>query len=88
MLICKYSSNSIDFQLVQVTETGTSQFMKKEGWKRGLDYLADINVKLEVLGTDRHVDIQSIMKQIPYSSIVTFHKFDPWHILKGEEVKI
>jgi hypothetical protein len=41
-LMCKDSSEIVDFQLVQVTETGSSQSMEKEGCKRGLDYLAEI----------------------------------------------
>ena len=86
-LMCKESTEIIDFQLVQVTETGTSPSMEKEGCKRGLDYLTDNNIKVEKLGTDRHTGIQSMLKQSPYSSIVKFHESDPWHIIKGVEKK-
>ncbi|CAH1276369.1 Hypp9395 [Branchiostoma lanceolatum] len=53
----------LDMKLVQVTETGTSLSMEKEGLQRCLTELDDNGIEIECLATDRHRGIAAMMKK-------------------------
>ncbi len=72
-------SRIVDFELVQVTQTGTSQSMEKYGFCKSLDRLLETGVKVETVVTDRHVGIRSAVKKI-YSQQGVTHQFDVYHI--------
>ena len=70
----------LDYSLVQVTETGSSVAMEKEGLKRSLDKLLNQGVDILSVATDRHTGVASLMKKC-YSYIE--HQYDVWHIAKS-----
>ena len=71
----------IDYSLVQVTETGTSVGMEKEGLRRSLaTVIGDLNLSVATLATDRHCQIAAFMR-MEYPSIN--HQFDVWHLAKS-----
>ena len=80
---CTYSLLDMDtdtivtFVVVQVSETGSSAMMEAEAFRRCMTYLLDLGFTIQVLATDRHVQIRSIMSK-EYSS--TNHQFDVWHL--------
>ena len=76
---CTYSMLEMDsdtivtFVVVQVSETGSSSRMEAEGFRRCMNYLLDLGFTIQVLATDRHAQISSIMdKKYPNTS----HQFD------------
>ena len=74
------SSLIIDQQLIQVTETGSSVKMEKEGLKRCLDFVTQSRVSIKMLATDRHLGIQAYMRT-DHPDID--HQFDVWHVAKS-----
>ncbi|KAI8503727.1 hypothetical protein Bbelb_186980 [Branchiostoma belcheri] len=46
----------VDFQLVQVSETTSSQAMEKMGFLRSLEFLQNEGMNIECIATDRHED--------------------------------
>lgn len=74
------SSLIIDQQLVQVTETGNSVRMEKEGLDRCLEFLIQSGLSIETLATDRHLGIQAYMR-LEHPEID--HQFDVWHLAKS-----
>ena len=66
---CTYSILEMDsdaivtFVVVQVSETGSSCRMEVEGFRRCMNYLLDLGFTVQVLATDRHDQIRSIMKR-------------------------
>lgn len=62
-----------------------SQALEPVGLRRGLDHLLEDGVKIDILATDRHVTITSIMKK-EYSEIK--HQFDIWHLVKSVQKKL
>ncbi|XP_049918879.1 uncharacterized protein LOC126401561 [Epinephelus moara] len=68
------------FELVQVTETSSSTAMEPVGFRRGLDYLLEEGVEVEVVTTNRSPSIRKIMRE-DYPDI--HHEFDIWHVVKG-----
>ena len=57
------TSAILDFNVVQVSETGSSSTMELEGFKRCFSKLKQSNISLKVLATDRHVQIRSYLKK-------------------------
>ena len=88
---CTYSILEMDsdaivtFVVVQVSETGSSSRMEAEGFRRCMNYLLDLGFTIQVLATDRHVQIRSIMSK-EYSS--TNHQFDVWHLCNNIKKKL
>ena len=70
----------LDYSLVQVSETGGSVAMGKEGLKRSLDKLLNQGVDILSVATDRHTGVASLMKKC-YSYIE--YQYDVWHIPKS-----
>ena len=73
------------FVVIKVTETGSSSKMEVLGFRKCLLYLLDQGFSIEVLATDRHVQIRSIMNK-EYSQIQ--HQFDVWHLCKSIKKKL
>lgn len=69
----------VDFELKQVTQTGTSQSMEKAGFQETLDRLLDCGVPVTDVSTDRHSGIKKIMRD-KYKSEGIDHQFDPFHV--------
>ena len=89
---CTYSlmDNSsgliIDYSLVQVTDTGTSGTMEREGLRRCLTkVLSEFNLNLGTLATDRHRQISAVMRA-DYPNII--HQYDVWHVSKSVTKKL
>ena len=71
----------LTYSLIQVTETGSSVAMEKEGLKRSLDKLLNQDVDILSVTTDRHTGVASLMKECYYFYIE--HQYDTWHIAKS-----
>ncbi len=54
--------------------------MEPVGFKRGVNYLLENGVDIEVMTTDRSPSIRQIMR-VDYPQI--HHEFDIWHVVKG-----
>ncbi|XP_035695017.1 uncharacterized protein LOC118428879 isoform X2 [Branchiostoma floridae] len=75
-------------ELIQVTETGTSQAMEKEGLDRCLAFLTDPDgedMEVQCLTTDRHRGAGALMRKV-YKEIE--HQFDIFHVCKNVKKKI
>ena len=70
----------LDYSLVQVSETGSSVALEKEGLNRSLDKLMNQGVDILSVATDRHTGVAFLMKKC-YSYIE--HQYDVWHIAKS-----
>ena len=75
----------LDFHVVHVTVAGNSSRMEKKGLEILLDKLANRNLKISTLTTDRHVQIRSFLKN-EHPEIK--HQFDIWHFGKSIKKKI
>ncbi len=75
----------VNYELVQVTQTGTSQAMEKYGFCKTVDGLLEEGVSIGTLVTDRHVGIRSVMRK-HYSHIN--HQFDVYHIANNIRKKL
>lgn len=59
--------------------------MEVEGFRRCMTYLIEKSFKIELLATDRHVQIRSLVtKEFPKID----HKFDVWHLAKSIRKKL
>ena len=54
--------------------------MEKRGLRRCLTFLEEENLELGTLVTDRHPQIQKMMRE-EYKHVV--HHYDVWHVAKG-----
>ena len=82
------SSNKIlSLQLVQVTETGSSSRMEVCGYERGLDMLIERGVQIEVVATDRHVQVRKKHRE-KYAPQGIVHEFDVYHMSSTIRKKI
>uniref|UniRef100_A0A3Q1EL66 Uncharacterized protein n=1 Tax=Acanthochromis polyacanthus TaxID=80966 RepID=A0A3Q1EL66_9TELE len=72
-----------DFELVQVTQTGTSQSMEKRGFCKTFDRL----LKVKTVVTDRHVGIKSVIKKV-YQQQGVNQQFDVYHISNSFRKKL
>ncbi|KAI8493133.1 hypothetical protein Bbelb_291370 [Branchiostoma belcheri] len=50
-------------EFLKVTETGTSQSMETEGFRRGLDFLLNEGVDVVCVVTDRHRGVRKVLKE-------------------------
>ena len=88
---CTYSLLDMDsdtvvtFVVIQVNETGSSCRMEVEGFRRCMNYLLELGFTIEVLATDRHVQIRSVMNK-EFSNIN--HQFDVWHLANNLKKKL
>lgn len=75
----------VPFVNIKVTETGSSSKMEVEGFRRCMTYLIEKGFKIELLATDRHVQIRSLVtKEFPEID----HQFDVWHLAKSIRKKL
>jgi len=58
-LIDMQTQQIVSFVTIQVTETGSSSKIEVEGYRRCMEYLHDDGFHIEVLVTDRHVQIRN-----------------------------
>ncbi|KAJ8018726.1 hypothetical protein HOLleu_43128 [Holothuria leucospilota] len=80
------SEKSIDFELVQVSETGSSVKMEAVGFKRCFSrFLDDHNLNVDKFASDRHVSFRKIMKD-NYKGVK--HNFDVFHLAKNISSKL
>lgn len=63
----------------QSNEVGGSYHMEKEGLKRGIKFLYDKDLKVKVLLTDRHKQINKWLRE-EHQEVK--HYFDIWHVAK------
>eukprot|EP00105_Crassostrea_gigas_P041763 XP_019925911.1 PREDICTED: uncharacterized protein LOC109619685 [Crassostrea gigas] len=70
----------LDTQLVQKNEVRNSYAMELEGLQRGLAKIAEEELQVSHLVTDRHSQIKKYMREV-HPEVV--HWFDCWHIAKG-----
>ena len=69
----------LDYNLVQVTETGSSVAMEKDGLQRCLSNVLSSGLQIESIATDRHTSVGALMKK-KYHHIE--HQYDVWHLAK------
>ena len=89
---CTYSlmDNSsgliLDYSMVQVSDTGSSGIMEKEGLRRCLNrVLNEFNINVGTLATDRYKEISAFLRA-DYPNIN--HQFDVWHVSKSVTKKL
>ena len=70
----------LDYSLVQVTETGSSVTMEKEGLERCLTNVLGKDVLVKSITTDRHTGVSALLKR-KYPTID--HQYDVWHLAKS-----
>jgi len=72
----------VDQQLVSLNEdkVDNSVAMEKIAVERSLDFVLSTGLKIDTLATDRHIGVQSLMKN-KYPEIN--HQFDVWHFAKN-----
>ena len=69
----------LSLQLVQVSETGSSGKMEVLGYERGMDYLLQQGLNIELCTTDRHVQVRKRHKD-KYAPMGIKHEFDVYHM--------
>lgn len=80
------SNKVLSFAVVTVTEAGgSSTNMEVLAFERCLDELHQHGFTVEVIATDRHVQVRSLMKR-KFPSIR--HQFDVWHVAKSFRKKL
>ncbi len=90
---CNYSfmntgnNKIVDFELVQVTQCGTSQAMEKYGFCKTLDRLLENKVPVTTVVTDRHVGVRSVVRK-EYAAKGICHQFDVYHIANSFRKKL
>ena len=72
----------VDTTVVPVTEVANSNAMEKEGFIRVLRRIQCNSVKVDIVSTDRHVQIRKLLRVDPEVNHIK-HEFDPWHISKS-----
>ncbi|CAN7988425.1 unnamed protein product, partial [Ixodes pacificus] len=75
----------IHLELVKSTEVKSSCHMELEGLDRSLTYFAKEDLTVEVIVTDRHMQVSAYMKR---EHPLIQHRFDLWHVNKGIKKKI
>ena len=74
----------IDSQLVDVTEVSSSNAMELHGFKKGLEHLAENDISIAGVSTDRHPSITAFLKKQEDIE----HQFDIWHVAKSVSKKL
>ncbi|XP_063049438.1 uncharacterized protein LOC134445044 isoform X2 [Engraulis encrasicolus] len=76
----------VHFELLQVTEAGSSVAMESQGFRRGLNHLIyNVGLPIDLIATDRAPSVRKIMRE-EYQNIR--HEFDTWHVAKGLQKKL
>jgi len=77
----------IDQQLVSLADDdiNSSVAMETEALNKCLDFIISCGLKIHRLATDRHIGVQSLLKQ-KYPEIE--HQFDVWHLSKNDTKKL
>lgn len=70
----------LSYLVLQSNEVTSSNAMEKEGLIRGLASLQEKGIEIETLVTDRHA---SVAKWLQENHPDIKHKYDVWHIAKG-----
>ncbi|XP_019640935.1 PREDICTED: uncharacterized protein LOC109482594 [Branchiostoma belcheri] len=79
----------LHFEMIQVTETGSSQSMETEGFRRGLNFLLDEGIDVDCVVTDRHRGVGKVLKERKYMIDRTIsHQYDLFHVSKSITKKI
>ncbi|CAH1257856.1 Hypp1908 [Branchiostoma lanceolatum] len=76
----------LNFSLVQVTETGTSQSMERHGFEKSMEFIRESGIEVECVATDRHRGIGASLKQ-PNNRNIN-HQYDVFHMAKSIEKKL
>lgn len=74
------SKEIVDMELVQVTETTSSQAMEKLGFQRVMERIEENGINVTCVTTDRSPSIRKEMKE---QHSEKDHQFDCWHICKS-----
>ena len=74
------SDKILEFPLIQVSEVANLPAMEKVGLERCLQKLSTAGVTVQMLATDRHLQITSFMKE---DHAYIKHQFDVWHFAKA-----
>ena len=82
------SNKIVDFELVQVNQTGTSQAMEKFGFSMTLDRLLEEDVPVATIATDRHTGIRAIMRKEYTPNKNINHQFDVFHMVNSVRKKL
>ena len=77
----------VDTVVVPVTDVKNSNAMEKEGFVKLLKALKKDGVKIDMISTDRHIQIRKLMRTDPEFNNIK-HQFDPWHVIKGVSKKM
>ncbi|KAG0444904.1 hypothetical protein HPB47_013245 [Ixodes persulcatus] len=75
----------IHLELIKSTEVKSSCHMELEGLTRAFLHLEELGLTVEVIVTDRHVQVSAYMKR---QHLLVQHRFDLWHVSKGIKKKI
>ncbi|XP_052767015.1 uncharacterized protein LOC128207876 [Mya arenaria] len=75
----------LGFHVTQCTETSSSVHMEKHGLEKCLGHLQDNEITVDVLATDRHVQIRKYLTD-KWPDIN--HQFDVWHLAKSVGKKL
>lgn len=75
----------VAFVNIKVTETGSSSKMEVEGFRRCMTNLIEKGFKIELLATDRHVQIRYLVTK---EFLKIDHQFDVWHLAKSIRKKL
>ena len=70
----------LNYSLVQVTETGSSVTMEKEGLERCLTNVLAKDVLVKSISTDRHTGVSALLKR---KHPTIDHQYDVWHLAKS-----
>ena len=70
----------IDFNVMQVTEVGSSNRMEKRCFVNLLDKIEKLGVKVKQITTDRHLQIRKYIREKRKDII---YQFDVWHVAKS-----
>ena len=81
------TKNIVDFDVVHVKQTTSSQAMEKLGFQRCLDRALDSGIPVDVVGTDRHTGIKALMRTV-YKDRGVEHQVDVWHLCKNIKSKL
>ena len=68
--------------MLQSNEVNSSYHMEKEGLVRAVDFLRKEELEIGLLVTDRH---RQIAKWVRESLPLTDHRYDIWHLAKGDK---
>ena len=83
--LVKITNKIFEFSLTQVTETGNSNRMEKEGFKKVMSKVKSKGITPKQMTTDRHTGIR---KEIREHENEMIHQFDIWQFVKSLKKKL